>query len=96
MSHRKITIQPPTRTARRQLPANPARPASRGNGLFTPAELRVLHYLPTHLSNAEIAASLQVATTTVKTQVSSIYRKLGVARRSQAVAVARDLQVLDQ
>jgi LuxR family maltose regulon positive regulatory protein len=55
----------------------------------------VLQHLPSHLSNAEIAARLLVATTTVKTQVSSIYRKLGVRKRSQAVDVARGLQLLD-
>jgi LuxR family transcriptional regulator, maltose regulon positive regulatory protein len=43
---------------------------------------------------AEIAQELIVSLNTVKTQVSSIYRKLDVSRRAQASAVARQLQLL--
>jgi LuxR family transcriptional regulator, maltose regulon positive regulatory protein len=37
---------------------------------------------------------LIVSLNTVKTQVSSIYRKLGVSRRAEASAVAQHLQLL--
>ncbi len=61
----------------------------------TPAELRVLRYLPTHLTFAAIAEELYVSRNTVKTQAIAIYRKLGVSSRDAAVAEARRLQLLD-
>jgi LuxR family transcriptional regulator, maltose regulon positive regulatory protein len=57
-------------------------------------ELGVLHLLPTHLSNQEIAGELYVSLNTVKTHLKSVYRKLGVTSRSEAVAAARELGVL--
>jgi LuxR family maltose regulon positive regulatory protein len=57
-------------------------------------ECAILRYLPTTLSNREIAAELFVTTNTVKTHLRSIYRKLGVARRREAVERARDLRLL--
>ena len=53
-----------------------------------------MRYLPTTLSNGEIAAELFVTTNTVKTHLRSIYRKLDVARRREAVERARDLRLL--
>jgi LuxR family maltose regulon positive regulatory protein len=52
---------------------------------LTPAELRLLCFLPTHLSLQEIADRLHLSRPTVKTQVASIYDKLGVKTRSGAV-----------
>src|SRR3954470_10541160 len=57
-------------------------------------EQAILRYLPTTLSNREIAAELFVTTNTVKTHLRSIYRKLDVARRREAVDRARDLRLL--
>ena len=57
-------------------------------------EQAILRYLPTALSNREIAAELFVTTNTVKTHLRSIYRKLDVARRREAVDRARDLRLL--
>lgn len=54
---------------------------------LTPAERRVLHQLATHRTLGEIATELQVRRATVKNQVASIYQKLGVSSRSDAVAV---------
>jgi ATP/maltotriose-dependent transcriptional regulator MalT len=54
---------------------------------LTSAELRVLRFLPTHLSLQEIADRLYLARPTVKTHVASIYSKLGVPGRSEAVDV---------
>jgi LuxR family maltose regulon positive regulatory protein len=62
--------------------------------LLTAAELRVLPLLSTHLSFDEIGRSLFVSRHTVKSQAISIYRKLGVRTRSDAVAHARDLGLL--
>jgi DNA-binding NarL/FixJ family response regulator len=43
---------------------------------------------------ADIAANLYVSENTVKTHVSSLYAKLAVGRRSDALAVARTLRLL--
>jgi LuxR family maltose regulon positive regulatory protein len=63
---------------------------------MTPAEMRVLRYLPTHLTFAAIADELFVSRNTVKTQAISIYRKLGVTARGPAVDAARGLGLLDE
>jgi len=55
-----------------------------GAGL-TRAELRLLPLLATHLSFREIGARLYVSRNTVKTQAISVYRKLGVSSRSDAI-----------
>jgi ATP/maltotriose-dependent transcriptional regulator MalT len=57
-------------------------------------ELEVLRYLPTMLTAAEIAADLGVSVNTIKVHMQSIYRKLGVNRRGNAVAQARDNGIL--
>ncbi len=58
---------------------------SHGFGL-TPRELEVLTFLPMGKLSSEIAAKLFISEATVKTHLSSIYRKLSVTNRSQAVA----------
>ena len=68
---------------------------SPGPSTLTAAELRLLTFLPTHLSFREIGARLYVSPNTVKTQAISIYRKLGVSARSDAVQAARELRLLD-
>jgi LuxR family transcriptional regulator, maltose regulon positive regulatory protein len=55
-----------------------------GSGL-TAAELRLLPLLATHLSFREIGDRLYVSRNTVKTQAISVYRKLGVSSRSEAI-----------
>ena len=62
---------------------------------LTPAELRVLQFLPTHLSFPEIAAQAFVSPNTVKTQAQAVYRKLGVSSRREAVERARAAGLLD-
>jgi LuxR family maltose regulon positive regulatory protein len=52
-------------------------------------ERQVLRLLGGRLSLREIAAELRVSPNTIKTQTRSIYRKLGVSTREQAVAAAR-------
>jgi LuxR family transcriptional regulator, maltose regulon positive regulatory protein len=53
---------------------------------LTPAEKRVLNELATYRTLAEIAGKLSVSRTTVKTHVASLYSKLNVSTRAQAVA----------
>ncbi len=61
---------------------------------LTSAELRLLPYLQTHLTVAEIAERLQISRNTVGTQVTAIYRKLGVSSRGEAVVRATMLGLL--
>jgi LuxR family maltose regulon positive regulatory protein len=56
---------------------------------LTPAELRVLRMLSSHLSYRQIADELIVSPNTVKTQVRSAYLKLGVSSRHEAVEICR-------
>jgi LuxR family maltose regulon positive regulatory protein len=69
------------------------RPAG-GPVRLTPAELRLLPLLATQHSLPEIAAQLYVSVHTVKAQVTSIYRKLGVSSRTQAIDRGRTLGLL--
>jgi LuxR family transcriptional regulator, maltose regulon positive regulatory protein len=72
------------------------RPGSPGASSLTAAELRLLPLLVTHLSFPEIAADLFLSPNTIKSEAVSIYRKLGVASRSRAVARARELGLLEE
>jgi LuxR family transcriptional regulator, maltose regulon positive regulatory protein len=56
-----------------------------GASALTTAELRLLPLLPTHLSFREMGERLYVSRHTVKTHVTSIYRKLGVSSRTEAI-----------
>ena len=48
-----------------------------------------------HLSAPEIAAQLYLSPHTIKSQALSLYRKLGATTRTQAVARARELGLLE-
>jgi LuxR family maltose regulon positive regulatory protein len=69
--------------------------ALEGPGTLTMAELRVLRFLPTHLSFREIGERLHVSGNTVKTQAHAVYAKLGAASRSEAVTQAAGLGLVD-
>jgi LuxR family maltose regulon positive regulatory protein len=66
-----------------------------GPSSLTTAERRVLQLLPTHLTVAEIADRLYVSRSTVKTQASAIYSKLGTSSRGGAVEAAVSAGLLD-
>ena len=66
-----------------------------GASSLTAAELRLLPLLTTHMSFPEIAEELSLSHHTVKSQAYSVYRKLGAASRSQAVARSRELMLLE-
>jgi LuxR family maltose regulon positive regulatory protein len=73
---------------------NNAQVSVAGGTPLTPAELRLLPYLQTHLSFKEIGTRLFVSRNTVSSEVGSIYRKLGVSSRSDAVQQATALGLL--
>jgi LuxR family transcriptional regulator, maltose regulon positive regulatory protein len=58
---------------------------------LSPAELKVLRYLPTNLSRHQIAEELSVSPHTINTHLRKIYIKLDVGDRSSAVQRAREL-----
>jgi LuxR family maltose regulon positive regulatory protein len=72
-----------------------SRDGSDGVPALSAAERRVLQYLPTHLALAEIAEKLYLSRHTVKSHVVAVYRKLGVANRSEAVEVAQRRGLID-
>jgi LuxR family maltose regulon positive regulatory protein len=71
-----------------------ARGALPGASSLTAAGLRLLPLLATHLSFRQIGERLYLSQHTVKTQVISIYRKLGVSSRSQAVQRVQETGLL--
>jgi LuxR family transcriptional regulator, maltose regulon positive regulatory protein len=62
-----------------------------GASSLTAAELRLLPLLPAYLTFREIGERLFVSQNTAKTQALSIYRKLAVSSRSEAVQHAEQL-----
>ena len=70
--------------------------ATSGTSTLTSAELRVLPFLATHLTLPEIAERLFLSRHTIKSQAVSVYRKLGVSTRSEAVARSRELGLLER
>jgi DNA-binding NarL/FixJ family response regulator len=83
------------RLARRPAPSrfekNEAAIAALG---ITLREQEVLSLLAAGKSNKEIALKLGVSPNTIKTQVASLYQKLEVQRRTQAVQKARELALI--
>jgi LuxR family transcriptional regulator, maltose regulon positive regulatory protein len=65
-----------------------------GGSPLSAAELRLLPYLQTHLTIREIGERLFVSRNTVNSQVGSIYRKLGVSSRNDAVQTATTIGLL--
>ncbi|MHA7268802.1 response regulator transcription factor [Arthrobacter sp. HLT1-20] len=61
---------------------------------LTSRELEILRYLPTRLSNEELAAHCFISVNTIKTHMVHIYRKLDAANRDAAIDRARSLGLL--
>jgi LuxR family transcriptional regulator, maltose regulon positive regulatory protein len=78
----------------RQAVAANAQVGATGAAPLTAAELRLLPYLQTHLTIAEIGKRLFVSRNTVSSEVASIYRKLGVSSRNNAVQQATRIGLL--
>ena len=66
-----------------------------GASSLTAAELRLLPLLATHLSYPEIGARLHVSRNTIKSEAASLFRKLGVSSRAEAVARAEAIGLLE-
>jgi LuxR family maltose regulon positive regulatory protein len=100
-AHELMVRQPDATRAREQIAAleelvqHLRRHSGTGASALSTAELRVLHYLPTNLKLAEIGTRLYVSRYTVKTHCGSIYRKLDVSTRSEAVEAARRIGLLE-
>ncbi|MFC4909521.1 LuxR C-terminal-related transcriptional regulator [Actinomadura gamaensis] len=78
--------------------APPARPPDAGEapavGELSPRELDVLSRVARMMTTEEVADDLCLSVNTIKTHLKSIYRKLGVTRRGEAVRRARSLGLL--
>lgn len=74
----------------------PARPPSPDDSYepLTARELELLGYLPSRLTNADLAARCFVSVNTIKTHMAHIYRKLGATGRDAAIIRARELGLL--
>jgi LuxR family maltose regulon positive regulatory protein len=71
----------------------PCQPAAAAVPL-TSSELAVLRFLPSHMTNQEIAEALFLSINTVKTHLRSVYRKLSVTTRREAIARGGKLGLL--
>jgi LuxR family maltose regulon positive regulatory protein len=81
------TIERGGRPARRPIPTVLAEPLSE-------REQATLGYLPSLMSNQEIAGALMISVNTVKTHLKAIYRKLDAPGRREAVQRARELALI--
>jgi LuxR family maltose regulon positive regulatory protein len=61
---------------------------------LTDRELEILSYLPSRLTNTELAQQCYVSVNTIKTHMAHIYRKLEAANRNEAIVRARALGLL--
>ena len=104
MEFYELNAQPAAAATRRQLremgvrdiPRGP-RPTTRDHpDRLTAREVDVLRYMSTGHTNAEIAASLYLSIKTVEHHASSIFQKMGVTSRREAVRSARDLSIISQ
>jgi LuxR family maltose regulon positive regulatory protein len=86
-----LDLYPNPGKLRVRLTALDARLSSGGDLELTPSELRLVPFLPSHLSLQEIGDRLFLSRATVKTHTDSIYRRLGVASRSSAVERLEEL-----
>jgi LuxR family transcriptional regulator, maltose regulon positive regulatory protein len=87
------TLIESARALRREVVERLEQQSARG-GSLTAAELRLLPLLTTHLTFRQIAQQLYVSRNTIKTQAISVYRKLGVSSRAEAIDRAFELGLL--
>jgi DNA-binding CsgD family transcriptional regulator len=92
MGWKVARLSPTSLTARLRCARGPSRPS--GVEELSEAEARVLRLLASELTRREIGAQLYVSVNTIKSQTRSIFRKLGASSREQAVARARELELI--
>jgi LuxR family maltose regulon positive regulatory protein len=75
-------------------------PGAPGHGMLpeplSDRELDILRLIATGRSNQEIAEILVIALSTVKSHINNLYSKLGTNRRTEAIAIARELGLLPE
>ena len=79
-----------------QPPSSPTREIRQPHQALTARELELLEYLPTRLTNIEIAQRFYVSVNTIKTHMAHMYRKLGVSSRTEAIVAAREMGMLPE
>ena len=95
--HPAVAVQWPVPAPRvpPEVPAEPVSAVSRSlPEPLTQREMTILRFLGTSMSTTEIADELRLSVNTVKTHLASIYRKLAVSRRREAVLRARELELI--
>ena len=93
--HETFVVELSAADAARTRPQLASSPATlRVNDLVSSRELEVIRLLPTRLSNAEIADTLNVSVNTVKTHMRNIYAKFGTTNRNAAIRHAEELGLL--
>jgi two-component system, NarL family, nitrate/nitrite response regulator NarL len=65
------------------------------SALLSPRELEIIRMIAEGLSVPQIAATLHLAPSTVRTHVQNLYAKLGVSDRAAAVAEAMRRRLLE-
>jgi len=68
---------------------------NQSNNILSPREREIIEQVAIGQSNKEIARSLDLTENTIKFHLKSVYRKLKVNRRTQAIAIANELGILD-
>lgn len=63
---------------------------------LTDRECEILNYLPSRLTNSEMAAHCYVSVNTIKTHMTHIYRKLDVVNRNDAIRRAQEIGLLER
>ncbi len=76
-------------------PVEAGNPRARAALGISDREYEVLQELAKGLSNKEIASELRVSPNTIKTHIARLLEKLEANRRTEAVARARELEILD-
>jgi predicted ATPase/DNA-binding CsgD family transcriptional regulator len=79
---------------RREFLSEDAQPVAANSKLLTSRETEILRLLAAGLTNPQISQQLVIGVGTVKTHTLSIYRKLDVANRTQAIVRAQELGLL--